>query len=811
MRKYILLICGCLSMGLLAAQNICDVPPAKSLFHANDIRAQVSQRGGGFVTPDQDAGFQVPYEGADSPSALFAKGLWISGVTNNGRIQSNFTTYERNGNCGYLPGPAVLGRTGEEDFFTNWNKIFNVRANDINLHLLDAEDGQIDNPLPSIFGWPAFGNEWFEDVHGFPLELSASKGAYFIEVEGSKNGIYEPELGEYPHVEGLDADVVPEQIAWMVYNTTEKLTTHGDIMNLEIHEVTYAFDCEEELNQTLFQQFNIHHVGQDRLTDFRVGIWLDPDLGCYTDDYIGTSIPQNTMYIYNEDNLDGTTGVRCQGGAATYGENPPALSATFLNRNLDAGMYYLNGAIDGPAPQLDPYSVIHFHNILGGRWLDGTAMTRGGSGYEPGSTDTVFHAYSDLPTQVNGWSMYQEQSTSADRRLVLSTWEDTFAPGQQLRLDVAYHYAREAGKDHLENVEEVLDGVDQITTWYNSSFPCQQREVCDCDCVWPLDANNNGRVEYTDLAHVIGGLGMTGDQRNPALPWKPESNTDWNEDLFDVNAKYADANGDGIIDEADWLLFDQYVHLENQCWKDPGHQCPEGDEVYFQMQVPDSADWDKGINVGYVKLKEKNNVLGLSFELQYDPDLTQVMNIGQYLQWERDIPDYFKWVRSLDESVGSEQIFIMNGIQENVPLNETADNNLVLLALLHRELPQTYHSPYAEFKICDFIIYYEDGTKELVPAQTLRYRLPGVVVTDVEEEIKEDVYVYPNPTEDEVRIVGLGEGEMDIQLMDINGRSVRSWKATTSRQFNISDLQKGMYFLRITDGKNDQMVPLVKH
>ena len=42
-------------------------------------------------------------------------------------------------------------------------------------------------------------------------------------------------------------------------------------------------------------------------------------------------------------------------------------------------------------------------------WSDGTPLTLGGNGYNPGSIDSSKFAFSDSPFDKNGWSMYHEE------------------------------------------------------------------------------------------------------------------------------------------------------------------------------------------------------------------------------------------------------------------------------------------------------------------------------------------------------------------------------------------------------------------
>jgi hypothetical protein len=60
-------------------------------------------------------------------------------------------------------------------------------------------------------------------------------------------------------------------------------------------------------------------------------MWIDPDLGCSEDDYIGCDTSRSLMYIYNQDEVDGDVGCDCTtGGGTTYCEEVPILGCDYF-------------------------------------------------------------------------------------------------------------------------------------------------------------------------------------------------------------------------------------------------------------------------------------------------------------------------------------------------------------------------------------------------------------------------------------------------------------------------------------------------
>lgn len=74
------------------------------------------------------------------------------------------------------------------------------------------------------------------------------------------------------------------------------------------------------------------------------------------------------------------------------------------------------------------------------------------------------------------------------------------------------------------------------------------------------------------------------------------------------------------------------------------------------------------------------------------------------------------------------------------------------------------------------------------------------------------VVVYPNPTTDSFKITlpeeSLGS-KTEIGIFDQSGKKVKSFKISDS--YNVKDLEKGIYLLKINDGKNVKATKLIKN
>jgi len=91
--------------------------------------------------------------------------------------------------------------------------------------------------------------------------------------------------------------------------------------------------------------------------------------------------------------------------------------------------------------------------------------------------------------------------------------------------------------------------------------PAQEACPCVMDCVWPGDADLDGRVDMTDLLRIGSRMGEAGIPRSYADPalWFGQHADAWPlSENVQADYKYADANGDGQVSKADVDVVDAY-------------------------------------------------------------------------------------------------------------------------------------------------------------------------------------------------------------------------------------------------------------
>ncbi|MCB0542553.1 MAG: hypothetical protein H6575_18985 [Lewinellaceae bacterium] len=414
----------------------------------NNVRARLLGGGdcwwdfndGRYIVPKVD-----PASGQREVSSIFAGSVWLGGIDPAGNLKLACQDYRPGGDNDFWPGPLDTLGTTERGRCDQWDRHFRVTGNEIRQHLANLAEGRLspDDIPVGVKGWPARGNPYFADVWQFDLPFTDQGLAGFFDAE-PQNGTYDPLEGDYPSIEirGCALDRYPDEMIFWIYNDqgggAEHARTMGDPIQMEVQVQSFGYVTTDELNDMTFQRYKLINRATDRIDSTFFAMWVDPDLGCYTDDYIGCDTAKNLMYVYNQDATDGQPGCNCDQGVATYCDEIPILGVDYFRGPLDTagieiGMssftYYNNGSVGNPlAGTTDPDLPAEFYNYLTGTWRDGTPFTYGGSGYQ-GTGAPIRYAFTDPPNDPTGWSMCTAGLPFADRRTIQASGPFSLRPG----------------------------------------------------------------------------------------------------------------------------------------------------------------------------------------------------------------------------------------------------------------------------------------------------------------------------------------------------------------------------------------------
>ncbi|MEL6355491.1 MAG: hypothetical protein AAFQ37_01015 [Bacteroidota bacterium] len=430
----------------------CDNAVAQIEQQVNNVRARLTT--GGDVWWDGNDGRYVvpkPPPGVSEVSSIFAGAVWLGGRRPGGDLVVSAQQYGRgSGQFDYYPGPLTPDGTVEADTCARWDRFFVVTGESIREHIANYQLALENMELPldpasipqDILGWPSTGNPYFFDINGYDLPNTTQGLAGFWDQD--LDGIYDPTNGDFPIIEIRGCTFEPqfaEEMTFWIYNDAGNVHRESGTptqIRMEVQVQAFAYTTSDDINNMTFQRYKLINRAQDDILDTYFAMWVDPDLGCFTDDYVGCDTTRSLAFVYNEDELDGTNGTVCDQGVNTYGADIPILGVDYFRGPLNefgeelgmSSFIYINNSAPGNPPPgtLDPQTRGEFYNYLQGIWQDGTPLELGGDGYDEGTGPTRY-AFPDGPNDENGWSMCTQDLGLGDRRTLQASGPFTLQPG----------------------------------------------------------------------------------------------------------------------------------------------------------------------------------------------------------------------------------------------------------------------------------------------------------------------------------------------------------------------------------------------
>lgn len=523
----------------------------------NNVRTTIFTSGDMWWDLNNNPKYEIP-KGSGKHS-MFAGSLWIGGLDNGGNLKAAAMTYRSGGND-FWPGPLKIeGASTDAAVCLAYDKHWKITRQEVEEFYLGSAATE------PITTWPGNGI----DDGAFPGY--ASEIAPFV--DGNSNGYYEPDLRddngfatEYPAYDitgdlGCEARVFGDQTLWWVFNDNGNIhgETGGFPLNLEIRAQAFEFATNNALNNMTFYNYEIINRSTFSVNQTYFGVWTDPDLGNYNDDYAGCDVGRGLGYVYNGDENDETV--------RGYGENPPAVGVDFFEgpfadpNNLDDsgdpcinaravnGLGYGDSIVDnerigmarfiyytstGPSYANDPDNGQHIYNYLRGIWKDGTPMIYGGNGYGagteysymfPGNTDPRGYGYmitgasqtcvpEDQP--LGNWSIDQFGAVPpSDFRILQSAGPFTLQSGGFNKITMGVVWGRASSGGRLASVEVMRRVDDDAQALFDNCFSiingpdAPQTKVVELDkeLVLLFQNTNNNKVEYYEDQTSIPGFG----------------------------------------------------------------------------------------------------------------------------------------------------------------------------------------------------------------------------------------------------------------------------------------------------------------
>jgi len=788
--------------------------------------------------------FNVPKPGVfydgDGHTTLFdlgfARGIWAGGYSPSGDLKVVASAYNNSGSD-YASGPIWNGFQNQEGLCDFYRRVWTIKNSEIATlkYLFDSSELALEDIPLDILEWPAKGNPY---IGSFAPNYDM---APFYDM--NEDGNYDPMDGDHPLALQENSLFFPSEMRFYVSNdnTTHK-ETRGDPLFMEFHVLDYVVNCTErtESSTSIFTRLKYINKGATELREFRIGIFDDPNMGCFLDDFVGCLPELNAFFTYNEDGKD-ETNFGCNELITIPKDYGLVRSTIFLNQSLISFIVLHNRGDLGFSLITGPQS---YYNLLDAKWTSNIPLTRGGTGYNLGSNDTTSYAFDALPIDLNGWSMHDSLFTAnfIDAKTVsVFGSEPVLLSGEVRSVDFVDHVLLDQEKTRLNVFEDYEDKINQVKQDFeamkNDRHECGRLPVlCASDCVWPGDVNDDGYVSGKDLVLLGNYLAMGGGSGPNRIPrssdWFPYSASDWNLELFGLNNKYADVDGNGEIAFLDMIRANTNLG-ENKGVSYPNDVLSEGDGtcLFFgdtrqdnMIDVPNAGYFRRLLNLELRlgSLDEESleeSVHGLTYEIRFDTNLVAIdefpitLNSSHFDQSEVYTEPGVTYIDSIETFSGINKIqFYMTNVD-----GETQDTSIVLpsWSLIVRKDAKTNNPDRRDTLIVKLFNVF--GTNAVGEELSFGAKYYPIILTNLiydpdlisgvsdNQKQNSELILQPNPTSDfiDIQLNEVKSGEFMIHTIDGIKVFSKSFMQKNNLRIPVQHLQSGLYIIsyRKSDGQ----------
>ena len=403
---------------------------------------------------------------------IYLDGVLVGGYTGGNLLHVSGTIYTNGLVSGYIDDAGNLQQGGDVRLYRirkGWETLtFDQVRQDAAEIYETSVSGVTDAQIQAVL------DQYETDWNNWPTHL----GAPFYDLDN--DGVYEPADGETPGVANAD------QVIWYVASDADVGTTSAlygcTPIGVEIQYTLWGYNQPgAALGQIVFKNVRVINKGSADLTDAYISLWSDPDVGDYTNDFVGVDTTLSLMFSYN--------GVADDGDYAAYGLAPAAVGYDFFAgpivespgdtaifnlkkkpgyRNLPAssfGYFVAGGVYSDPGPYGDTEAAREYYNLMRGfaptddldaptAWIDsssGTAVT------------TKFPLAGD-PVTGEG----DLDANPADRRMLINAGPFTLAVGDTQ--DVVTAVIGGIGDSYLTSVTDVKNTDAVAQTLFDDLF-----------------------------------------------------------------------------------------------------------------------------------------------------------------------------------------------------------------------------------------------------------------------------------------------------------------------------------------------------
>ena len=324
---------------------------------------------------------------------------------------------------------------------------------------------------------------------------------------------------------------------------------------------------------------------------------------------------------------------------------------------------------------------------------------------------------------------------------------------------------------------------------------------CNDRCLWPGDHNDDGRVDMRDLTFMAPFVGYSGPTRDNSLNgvWIGQASDDWQVSNGDVNIKYSDSDGNGIITDADTTLLSQNykkTHGISYSRGDNSSQLPfklKSDKAYYYPGDSITIDIKIGDDTWPIQ-----NLTGFTVSFNFSDAFNDGSLHGNISDqsWMSESASLIHLVkkplpRSLDFGAariggsgvpGHGKVGVIKGI-----IDESIEGFRLIDGVF-----------YAPIDINEATVTTEDGMEFRYTPQTVY--IPIIVNQKPFKSIDKKLIAYPNPVSSLLTIepTNVNDQILSADIFSISGQHIKQIDKINKNKFelNFGNYPQGLYLVK---------------
>lgn len=364
--------------------------------------------------------------------------------------------------------------------------------------------------------------------------------------------------------------------------------------------------------------------------------------------------------------------------------------------------------------------------------------------------------------------------------------------------------------DDCELIKIDINVLEEIS---DSTCPCAAY-----NCVWPGDADNNGKVDAKDILPIALYMGETGSERTlTTTNWLGLSVDDWDNSQISngINLKHSDTDGNGYLNEADTLSILDYYNKNHNLYTNLITKQPDY-PIYLKSLQQDSLFVGDTLNL-FIEVGDEEyparDLNGISYKLQLDPNVVDSASVHHEFysdSWLGNASSSLQISKQITDGQ-IEAAFSRIGFDGVTGIGEIAFCDLIVEDDMEG-IKRSNLSQVIPFKIKMVDIVGMNGAGKTIKfpniEKTFYLRLDGSLT-----DRKTAISIYPNPAGNNTNIFISGNDRINqYRVFNSVGMLKAYSKVDNSQKVNIDlrSYENGIYFLQIFTTGNERIIKKIE-